>query len=353
MPDGRLLENRPLWPYWKENPFTAEFILSSDLVMDNLRQRLSKYVRRSMTYDSDAINAFLGILGKFEHGPQKIQHYWGLPIIPMAPSGMTQEDRMIELFHGEYYAPEYSLHKRFAASLTWNIYDYSNRKQRRDGFPSWTWAGWYEQSCFPTCASSHVFPEVKIGIEDLNGKVVNVEDFASSGGFSLSPMHITPYIHITARAAPVQIHKLMEDEIQGEHFSESFAKYYYKGKPKNSTTWTSFQQRNGSRAYVMSTFVSHEAFKMQGPFSAILIGIQNDYKHDEENILLLVRDGKNAAERVGGLDILSKLGPLVYQHAGFNAYRKTAVEDSGGKVTATKCFDIDQIEWEMKTIRLG
>lgn len=67
------------------------------------------YIARSLTYDTDALNAFTGTLARFE--PYLGEHWQGL-------------------------------HQcGFALWLTW-VAMYENTLTRREGFPSWSWAGW-------------------------------------------------------------------------------------------------------------------------------------------------------------------------------------------------------------------
>ena len=77
-------------------------------------QMLAQYVRRTLTFKEDILDAFTGILARMEdreYGPGGIgkKHIFGLPS------------------------------KQFGAALQWNL-PWPTRE--RDGFPSWSWAGW-------------------------------------------------------------------------------------------------------------------------------------------------------------------------------------------------------------------
>lgn len=69
---------------------------------------IEAYTGRQLSYDSDALRAFSGILRSIE--PQYGPALWGLP------------------------------RKDFARGLSWSLS--SPRPDRRPGFPSWSWAGW-------------------------------------------------------------------------------------------------------------------------------------------------------------------------------------------------------------------
>lgn len=91
---------------------------------------LAEYTSRSLSFPSDAVNAFRGILAKF-----RLFSYWGIPILP--------PDRLGE----KEFA---SANTGFAVGLIWvsdrhrpDRIGYSTLRRsvsRRDGFPSWSWA---------------------------------------------------------------------------------------------------------------------------------------------------------------------------------------------------------------------
>jgi hypothetical protein len=79
-------------------------------------QMLAQYVRRTLTYKEDILDAFTGILARMEdreYGPGGIgeKHIFGLPS------------------------------KQFGAALQWTT-KLPWPTTERDGFPSWSWAGW-------------------------------------------------------------------------------------------------------------------------------------------------------------------------------------------------------------------
>ena len=67
------------------------------------------YSKRMLTYESDMLNAFSGVLN---HALR--YHLWGLPI----------QSRRLELY------------------LHWQLYDSLRKIKRRSGFPTWSWVGW-------------------------------------------------------------------------------------------------------------------------------------------------------------------------------------------------------------------
>ena len=86
-----------------------------------LADHLSEYTSRSLSYDTDGLNAFKGFLAQDRHCS-----YWGIPFRVYARGWL---DKII--------------HIRFIGALFWRIrhHDLATRpRARRAGFPSWCWA---------------------------------------------------------------------------------------------------------------------------------------------------------------------------------------------------------------------
>lgn len=86
------------------------------------------YTARELTYDTDSLNAFSGIIRKFEDGSTKelVYQIWGIPFLYAVAKAGTRAS--------------------FADGLAWshkiNTQGDSKRPRRRPDFPSWSWAGW-------------------------------------------------------------------------------------------------------------------------------------------------------------------------------------------------------------------
>ncbi|PYI08670.1 HET-domain-containing protein [Aspergillus sclerotiicarbonarius CBS 121057] len=91
------------------------------------RTHLTHYSSRNLTYESDAINAFRGILARSTHTT-----YWGIPFLFERTTHPLAQDTNL----------------RFACALAWeptytqNPVARESHLQRRPDFPSWSWAGW-------------------------------------------------------------------------------------------------------------------------------------------------------------------------------------------------------------------
>lgn len=91
-----------------------------------LCQFLAEYSKRDLSYPSDGLNAFLGVLRAFEKQDYPIRHYWGVPILRILSYPVSE--------------PEVSPLRGFLRGLCWSSSD--STSIRRPQFPSWSWAGW-------------------------------------------------------------------------------------------------------------------------------------------------------------------------------------------------------------------
>jgi len=88
-------------------------------------QTIAAYTARKLTYESDILKAFEGVLRAYMQAEPAIRSYWGIPVLPS-----TYE------VPGD---PAYTLTQGFLSGLCWHT---SSPGTRRPGFPSWSWAGW-------------------------------------------------------------------------------------------------------------------------------------------------------------------------------------------------------------------
>jgi hypothetical protein len=89
---------------------------------------LRKYSDRTLSFQSDALNAVLGILRSLRNEPDPVGSIWGLPFGNAAAAGET---------------PDYRL------CLYW--YNSAGCRTRRHGFPSWSPLAWEGGKSFDEC----------------------------------------------------------------------------------------------------------------------------------------------------------------------------------------------------------
>lgn len=79
---------------------------------------IEEYTRRHLTYPTDSLRAFLGVLRAFEKLHPPAEHHWGVPFV------FGTDGHIFQLAQG----------------LLWKSQSCSLRRIR--GIPSWSWAGW-------------------------------------------------------------------------------------------------------------------------------------------------------------------------------------------------------------------
>lgn len=150
-------------------------------VPQDLRTRSREYLHRTLTYDSDILNAFSGILHRFWHAPEPTYHFWGLEC--------TRDDLL--------------------GALLWTPVcdDPFQKVSRRASFPSWSWAGWRNLNVFhgadENCLADCI--EVSVTIEDISGKRYDIKSYIASMSVNWDIYRFKPTIHLTSWVAHVYL----------------------------------------------------------------------------------------------------------------------------------------------------
>jgi hypothetical protein len=90
---------------------------------DEITDRLAQYSTRQISYESDILNALLGVFRRYED--KNVVHLWGLPFAGAVES-----------------ADRGDVEQSFAVALCWLSVKHNRKCSRRPGFPSWSWTGW-------------------------------------------------------------------------------------------------------------------------------------------------------------------------------------------------------------------
>lgn len=131
-PDVSLMN--PSWIY------RGSGIVSSDDSGLDLISQVAQYTRRKLTYQSDVLNAMLGIFRMYatlERSP--IYHVCGVPILPRSGSRLPGPQNFVASNDGGSDNAGVAL-AGFVSGLCWTLYSMG---VRRPGFPSWSWTGWH------------------------------------------------------------------------------------------------------------------------------------------------------------------------------------------------------------------
>ncbi|KAH7360754.1 heterokaryon incompatibility protein-domain-containing protein [Rhexocercosporidium sp. MPI-PUGE-AT-0058] len=157
-------------------------------------QRIEEYSTRSLSKETDIINAFLGIFRAFSG--LAIQHHWGVPFSS-------------QLHQIEWHSPEELFDRpprplSFTDGLSWDL---SRTSDRRAGFPSWSWAGWFGEVSWREVLSYDDRPrmlempqDIQVQIELSNGRLLSLEQYTDR--LSSLGEEVTPYIHIFLFSTP-------------------------------------------------------------------------------------------------------------------------------------------------------
>ena len=108
--------------------------------------RVNEFIRRDFTYDSDALDAFRGILALFEDSKEPIGHLCGIPLLSRAsfdePDAVTPSQVL-------------------ATGLSWH---FDCPMVRRPMFPSWSWVGWKPSPTKTSqCTAASCFSTIAVG----------------------------------------------------------------------------------------------------------------------------------------------------------------------------------------------
>lgn len=99
-----------------------------------LQNRIYEFAQRQFTFDSDALDAFRGILALVEELPKPMYHFSGIPLFSRQCFADPDGETAVRIL---------------GRGLSWH---FRSPMIRRPGFPSWTWVGWKSSSSNTTSA---------------------------------------------------------------------------------------------------------------------------------------------------------------------------------------------------------
>lgn len=182
-----------------EKIFGSMFDIRSTHTGNELRifaQHLSQYTSRNLTFESDALNAFLGYLAR-----SQFWTFYGIPIAPTDSSTFmkTRVELDIGFARGLFWLPQ--------PLGAWSFKSLS----RRCSFPSWSWAGWKGAIEYPglygpsagvgvseLMAGDRRSCDTTFWVEDHNGNLVTLEKLCSIYQQNRLILEIRHYIQVDA-----------------------------------------------------------------------------------------------------------------------------------------------------------
>ncbi|KAK4160217.1 heterokaryon incompatibility protein-domain-containing protein [Cladorrhinum sp. PSN259] len=101
-----------------------------------LEDRIRDYTTRDLTFQGDAINALRGVFRAFAAMPSPVRQFWGIPMDYYKGVFSPWPPNTARIASWEFPG---SVDAAFARALCWHL---NKPASRREGFPSWSWAGW-------------------------------------------------------------------------------------------------------------------------------------------------------------------------------------------------------------------
>lgn len=157
-----------------------------------LRQMIEQYSQRTLTYDSDSLNAFVGIFRRFEGQPAFINNIWGLPFRLVMDEEGTD-------------APEQT-ENSFVSGLGWSQSPLRGTgipppTRRREGvFPSWSWCGWAGDVSYSQPPTRSLLRS--LALEDSHGTLLSPAEYLRKFGSREMGLLSSPALHVTGVVLP-------------------------------------------------------------------------------------------------------------------------------------------------------
>lgn len=126
-----------------------------------IHHRIAEYTSRSLTFESDTIDAFLGALKHFRNPNSSLSHVWGVPVL--------------------WSAKKWTAMEGFVTGLCWiGTFPTTQAIERRIGFPSWSWAGWK----WKISAKSYFYRfgfktpyDIQVSFETTSGEILDWDNY--------------------------------------------------------------------------------------------------------------------------------------------------------------------------------
>lgn len=156
------------------------------------------YTKKELTNPKDILNAFLGILHRFEIGAPAVSHHWGVPILPPARRIASRSKLDVIL---QPWSPAIG----FITGLSWTAPQIS----RRHDFPSWSWIGWVGQCGWDTEESTWTLqkfdPALKVELELLDGSIIDIGELESYRSKTPQLLQLSRAIQVTGWTTTIKV----------------------------------------------------------------------------------------------------------------------------------------------------
>lgn len=180
----------------------------------DIYSRINEYSKRSLTHQTDILKGILGIFRTFERGKNSMRHLYGIPFPRIAKSSPNEST----LETGSKRTMPI-----FSESLRWTL---AAPAERREGFPSWSWTGWFGEIRWPAEYAGTTSPRrtprriqrprdpkvnekaIRVAIELCDGAIINWETFQTRYHELLTFSKLSVIIQLEAYTTPaVYLHE--------------------------------------------------------------------------------------------------------------------------------------------------
>ena len=165
---------------------------------DDIFNRIKEFLLRDLSYESDILNAFLGILHRFRSFKEPLYHFWGVPFEP----DRTRKD-----------VPE---ENAFLEALLWT--PILNRKKtglaRREAFPSWSWVGWRGLAGVQSgkSHSTNVIREVSLRLQAEDGTLIDFKEYLQAMKQDENAFAYNPCLHLSGWITTVRFQSFFKSQ---------------------------------------------------------------------------------------------------------------------------------------------
>ena len=175
----------------------------------DIMRRVENYTRRQLTWQSDILNAFQGVLQIFNATKAPLRTIYGIPILPRPIQASPADYMLVDGPKVHWETTNSGLLYGFVLGLLWRFQDRIERPEsqypgykRREGFPSWSWAGWDRGDSFFTAWDPDTFAwdnlPLSISFQTKGGENVEFDDFPDSWDMdNLDGSHLKPCLTLS------------------------------------------------------------------------------------------------------------------------------------------------------------
>ncbi|KAF5649835.1 heterokaryon incompatibility domain protein [Fusarium tjaetaba] len=145
-----------MWPLREYNIFNVDHKVGMEAKWHHIRN----YTYRQLTYDSDALNASLGLIRLQTEPGLPFFHFWGIPMT-LQPQDADEHSSTSD---------SQRLQRSFLQSLLWTLCSPWRPARRRQDFPTWSWTAWAHEIKFESFINRKGFEQLgvtaSIGYQD-------------------------------------------------------------------------------------------------------------------------------------------------------------------------------------------